>query len=310
MNMTRRQLLVLSAMAGTSAMTPFMAASAAEKGKQAMPQKFKISLAQWSLHKGFFDGTYNLLDFAKIAREKFDIDAIEYVNQFYAKTLTDKLIRELRQRADDHGVFSNLIMCDHEGALGDPDAKARKQAVKNHYRWADAAHQLGCQSIRVNAQSSGSWDEQMKLAADGLHQLAEYAGKLNLNVIVENHGGLSSNGKWLSGVMKTANHPRVGTLPDFGNFVINRDTGESYDRYKGVAELMPFAKGVSAKTFTFDKDGNETDIDYLRIMKLVVDAGYSDWVGIEYEGDDLAEEVGIMKTKQLLERTRSALSKA
>ena len=147
----------------------------------------------------------------------------------------------------------------------------------------------------------------MMLAADGLNQLAEYCGKLGLNVLVENHGGMSSNGEWLAGVMKTADNPRVGTLPDFGNFVIDRETGESYDRYKGTRELMPWARAVSAKSHEFDDSGEETTIDYSRILGIVADAGYRDWIGVEYEGDAHSEEEGIWLTIRLLERIRSQL---
>lgn len=303
MTMNRRTFISNATIAGT-ALASGMLTRQASAGEKPL---FKISLAQWSLHKGFFDGTYDTLDFARIAREKFGIEAIEYVNQFYFELLNDTLVGELRKRADGEGVISNLIMIDNEGRLGDPDAAERMQAVESHYRWADAAHVLGCQSIRVNAASAGSWDEQMKLAADGLNSLAGYCTKLGLNVLVENHGGLSSNAQWLTGVMKLADNPVVGTLPDFGNFVIDRETGESYDRYQGTAELMPFAKAVSAKTFDFDEDGNETTIDYLRMMGIVMNAGYRDWVGIEYEGDMLSEEEGVTLTMQLLERVRDQL---
>jgi sugar phosphate isomerase/epimerase len=303
MTMNRRQFITGSALAGASLANPWLTrkVTAGEK------PLFRISLAQWSLHNGFFDGTYDVLDFAAITRKKFGLDAIEYVNQFYFDTLDDKLVGELRKRADDEGVVSNLIMIDREGALGAPDAPARKLAVENHYRWADAARALGCGSIRVNAQSSGSWDEQMKLAADGLNQLAEYCSGLGLSVLVENHGGLSSNASWLAGVMQLADNRAVGTLPDFGNFIIDRETGESYDRYQGTAELMPFAKAVSAKAYDFDEEGNETTIDYARMLRIVLDAGYNDWIGIEYEGEALSEEEGVLKTKALLERVRSEL---
>lgn len=303
MTMSRRHFLASSALTGAALANPFLTRQilAGEK------ELFKISLAQWSLHKSFFDGVYDPVDFAKIARGKFDIEAIEYVNQFYFDSLDDKLVKALRERADGEGVISNLIMVDREGDLGAPDKDVRQQAVENHYRWADAAHVLGCQSIRVNARSSGSWDEQMKLAADGLRSLADHCEKLGLDVLVENHGGLSSNAQWLMGVMKLAGHEGVGTLPDFGNFLIDKETGESYDRYLGTEELMPFAKAVSAKTHDFDKEGNETTIDYLRMMAIVVNAGYSDWVGIEYEGKTLPEEEGILKTMQLLERVRNQL---
>lgn len=300
MSINRRQFIAQSAIAGAALANPSFA-SKVFGGDQ---KPFKISLAQWSLNRAFFAGDIDVLDFARIAREKFGIEAIEYVNQFYFKTLNDSLVADLRQRAEDQGVKSLLIMIDGEGALGDPNDMARRAAVENHHRWADAAKALGCHSIRVNASSAGSWNEQMKLAADGLNQLAGYCEKLGLNVLVENHGGLSSNAEWLTGVMKLADNPHVGTLPDFGNFIIDRETGERYDRYKGMAELMPYAKAVSAKSYGFDDEGNETSMDYARILKIVTDAGYNGWVGIEYEGDDHSEEEGIQLTLQLLERVR------
>jgi sugar phosphate isomerase/epimerase len=211
----------------------------------------------------------------------------------------------MNQRAADQDVFQHLIMCDGEGRLGDPDESARLQAVQNHHRWVDAAKTLGCITIRVNAASEGTWDEQAKLAADGLRRLCEYGDQVGINVIVENHGGLSSNGKWLTHVMRLVDHPRCGTLPDFGNF--NLGNGETYDKYLGVAELMQFAKAVSAKSHDFDQQGNETTKDYRRLMKIVTDAGFHSWVGIEYEGSRLPEREGIRLTKLLLERVRSEM---
>ena len=197
-------------------------------------------------------------------------------------------------------------MCDNEGSLGDPDPIARTKAVENHYKWAEAAKFLGCHSIRVNARSSGNYDDQIYLAMDGLRRLTEFGDSIGINTIVENHGGLSSNGKWLSAVMEKVDHPRLGTLPDFGNFKIQED--EWYDRYLGVRELMPYAKAVSAKSHEFDFDGNETSTDYFKMMKIVLNAGYSGYVGIEYEGNTLDEMAGIRATKILLERVGSALS--
>jgi L-ribulose-5-phosphate 3-epimerase len=184
----------------------------------------------------------------------------------------------MNKRAKDAGVYQYLIMVDGEGPHRRPGRAKRQASVENHHRWVEAAKTLGCAHIRVNAASEGSsFEEQQKLAADGLRQLCEFADPHGINVIVENHGGLSSNGQWLAGVMKMVNHPRCGTLPDFGNF-------GDYDRYQGVTELMPFAKAVSAKTHDFDEQGNERDKDYPRLMKIVLDAGYRSWVGIEYEG--------------------------
>jgi sugar phosphate isomerase/epimerase len=265
---------------------------------------FKISLAQWSLHRAFFGKKLDPIDFAKIARNDYGIEAVEYVNQFYKDKKKDEAyLKDLKKRASDNGVRSVLIMCDGEGALGDSNEKKRKQAVENHYRWVEWAKFLGCHSIRVNAQTNGSGtdEEKMKTAADGLGRLTEFGAKHDINVIVENHGGLSSNGKWLAGVMKKVNSPHCGTLPDFGNF-------GGYNRYQGVKELMPFAKGVSAKSHDFDARGNETHTDYMKMMKIVKDAGYKGFVGIEYEGGKTSEPEGIKLTKKLLEKVRQELT--
>ena len=272
---------------------------------------YRISLAQWSLNKLFKSkgGDMDNLDFAKTARGDFDIDHIEYSSQMFQDKAADKkYIREMRKRQVDEGVTALLIMVDSEGALGNPDKKERQQAIENHYKWVEAAKVLGCHSIRVNAASQGTWDEQLSLAADGLRRLTEYGAKEGLNVIVENHGGLSSNGAWLAAVMKKVDHPRVGTLPDFGNFVIDRETGKEYDRYQGVSELMPFAKAVSAKSHEFDKEGNEVHTDYRKMMQIVVDAGYRGYVGIEFEGDKHTKFEGVRLTKTLLKRVRDEIT--
>jgi sugar phosphate isomerase/epimerase len=276
---------------------------AAERG-------FEISLAQWSFHRALFGRRgkkMDHLDFAAVAKKHCGIDAVEYVNQFFKSKAKDaKFLAEMNRRAGDLGVRQLLIMIDDEGHLGDPDPKKRTKAVENHYPWAEAAKTLGCHSLRVNAASAGSYEEQLSLAADGLARLSEFAAKLGLNVIVENHGGLSSNGKWLSAVIRKVNMPNCGTLPDFGNFQVAQD--QEYDRYQGVAELMPFAKAVSAKSHDFDEHGNEIHTDYVRMMKIVLDAGYRGYVGIEYEGDKLSEMDGVMATKRLLERVREKLA--
>ncbi len=267
---------------------------------------FRISLAQWSLHRTLYAGKLDNLDFAQTASDTFGISAIEYVNQFFKDKAEDKTyIAEMNKRARGAGVKSLLIMVDGEGRLGDPDDAKRTEAVENHYKWVEAAKTLGCHSIRVNAGSAGTYDEQLALAADGLSRLTEFGAERNMNVIVENHGGLSSNGAWLAAVIKKVDHPRCGTLPDFGNFHLG--DGKWYDRYEGVKEMMPFAKAVSAKSHDFDEEGNETRTDYMRMMRIVFDAGYRGYVGIEYEGGDLPEATGIRMTKALLERVRTAL---
>jgi sugar phosphate isomerase/epimerase len=272
---------------------------------------FKISLAQWSLHRALKGNQLDNLDFPATAKNDYGINAVEYVNQFFKdKAKDEKYLAELKKRCDDNGVTSVLIMIDEEGDLATLDAKQRNQSVENHYKWIDAAKFLGCHSIRVNCFGKGTPEEVAKAGTEGLRKLAEYGQKANINVIVENHGGVTSNGQWLSGVIKSVGLPNCGTLPDFGNFCIRREKGdmwnspcvEYYDRYKGVAELMPFAKGVSAKTYDFDENGNCVESDYNKMLRIVKDAGYTGHIGIEYEGNKLSEPDGIHATKALLER--------
>jgi sugar phosphate isomerase/epimerase len=299
----RRDFALTTAAAGAG----LMLGAVGQQASAHNPEKFKISLAEWSLHKTISAGKLDNKDFAKTAKEDFGIEAIEYVNQFFKDKAKDQTyLKELISRAEGHGVKTLLIMIDGEGNLGDPDDAKRKQAVENHYKWVEAAQFLGCHSIRVNAASGGSYDEQVDRAADGLRTLSEFACDHGLNVIVENHGGLSSNGQWLSKVISTVGMVNCGTLPDFGNF--NLGNGEWYDRYQGVRELMPYAKAVSAKSHDFDADGNETKTDYEKMMQIVLRAGYRGFVGIEYEGSRLSEPEGIRATKKLLERVREKLA--
>jgi sugar phosphate isomerase/epimerase len=272
---------------------------------------FKISLAEWSLHRALQAKQLDNLDFPAKAKSDFGISAVEYVNQFFMDKAKDTAyLTELKKRCDDNGVTSVLIMCDHEGSMADLNSKKRSQAVDNHRKWVDAAKFLGCHSIRVNCFGEGSREDVAKAGADGLRKLSEYAQTAAINVIVENHGGMTSDGKWLSGVISAVGASNCGTLPDFGNFCIKREQGdmweskclEYYDRYQGVTELMPFAKGVSAKTYDFDADGNCVETDYSKMLPIVKQAGYTGYIGIEYEGGTLSEEDGIRATKKLLER--------
>ncbi len=310
---TRRSFLQASATTAVATGIGVASASAApvtrlfSAPQEKRPRLFEISLAQWSLHRSIRQKKIDNLDFAKTAKKDFGISAIEYVNQFFKnKAKDEKYLAEMKKRCSDNGVKSLLIMCDGEGRLGDPNDKRRTQAVENHYRWVDAAKFLGCHSIRVNAASGGSYDEQVKLAADGLARLSEFAAKQGLNVIVENHGGLSSNGQWLAKVIKSVGKDNCGTLPDFGNFNLGR--GKKYDRYKGVTELMPFAKAVSAKSHDFDDRGDEIHTDFYKMMQIVLKAGYKGYVGIEYEGGKVGEFEGIRLTRNLLNRVNDKLA--
>lgn len=289
------------------------------------PPPYSISLAQWSLHRTFFgksldggfaamfgalmndpdsalQGDYHPLDFPVIARQQFNIDAVEYVNTFFYGHASDSAyLTELKTRADGEGVRSLLIMCDALGNTGDADSGKRHQAIDKHRPWLEAASFLGCRAIRVNAAGQGSREDVSKRVADSLQSLGTAAQALDLDVLVENHGGLSSDASWLATTIERADHPRVGTLPDFGNFRLSGGPEpELYDRYLGVTELMPFARAVSAKSYDFDAQGLETTIDYQRMMRIVLDAGYRGYVGIEYEGSRLSEFEGIQATQRLL----------
>ncbi len=275
-----------------------LAFGASAKGKMF----FDISLAQWSLHKTLFAKKLDNLDFAQTASKTYGIQAVEYVNQFFKDKAKDQTyLKEMLKRSKDNGVKNVLIMVDGEGNLGAADDNERKTAVENHYKWVEAAKFLGCHAIRVNAAGKGTPDEIKAAAVDGLGSLSEFASKHKINVIVENHGGISSDGQWLSSVLKQVGKKNCGSLPDFGNFY-------EYDRYQGVTDLMPFAKGVSAKTHDFDAQGNDTVVDFHKMMKIVKDAGFKGHVGIEYEGSNLSEDEGIKKSKLLLERVGAELS--
>ncbi len=281
------------------------------------PFFYEISLAEWSLHKALQANKITNLDFPGIAKNQYGISVVEYVNQFFKDKANDtKYLNDLLTRCKDNGVTNHLIMCDGEGSLGDLDAAKRKQAVENHYKWVDAAKYLGCRTIRVNAFGDGSADDVQKAAVESLSQLGEYAGKVGLNVIVENHGHYTSDGNWMVGLMKGVNRSNVGVLPDFNNFCVKREGGgtwsgkciEEYDRYKGVKQMMPYAKGASAKTIDFDANGNCIETDYVRMLQIIKDSGFKGYIGIEYEGEKISEDEGIRKTKALLEKVTPMLS--
>lgn len=263
--------------------------------------RFKISLAEWSLHRALGDKMLDNLEFPVKAKRDFGITAVEYVSIFFKDYVTDpKYLAELKRITDYHAVANVLIMVDGEGNLGELTEDGRLKTVENHKKWVDAAQFLGCHSIRVNAGGSGTPEEHAANVVLGLRKLCEYGETKGINIIVENHGGHSSDGSWLSQVIKTVKMPNIGTLPDFGNFRISAD--KQYDRYTGMEELMPFAKGVSAKSYDFDKDGNETTIDFARMLQIVKKSGYRGYIDIEYEGNNYSEEEGIMLTRKLLEK--------
>ena len=306
---SRRSFVKKTVLGSAALMSPFTDMDALNSGlKSALP---KISLAQWSLNRAFFKGELNAIDFPDIAKNSYGINAVEYVNAFYKEYGEDeKFWNQLKRRANDAGVNNLLIMVDDEGELGNPDDKERTQAIENHYKWIEAAKLLGCHSIRVNAFGQGNKSTLKKTLADGLGRLCDYGAKENINVLIENHGLHTSDAKFITSIIKEVNHPNLGTLPDFGNWCLNAKWGstqndkctEMYDPYEGVTEFLPFAKGVSAKSYNFDSHGNETFLDYGRLLKIVKDSGFNGFIGIEYEGEKLSEPEGIKATKALIEK--------
>lgn len=310
--MTRRELSRLSLAAALAPALPRGLFAADESGKPAAGKigDFKISLAQWSLHKRLFaDRSKTVamnLDFPKMAKEEFGIDGVEYVNQFFKdKSHDEAYLKDLKKRAADHGVTNVLIMIDGEGDLSVEDSAKRNQAVANHKKWVDAAAALGCHAIRINTGSNYS-PTKTSPVAEACGDLASYGKKSGIAIICENHGGPSSDPDSLIALMKGVNNSNFGTLPDFGNFPRGKDGKHTIDIYKAIARLMPYAKGVSAKSYVFDDKGNEAEMDYARILKIVTDAGYDGWIGIEYEGSALPEPEGIVATRKLLERLRGS----
>jgi sugar phosphate isomerase/epimerase len=265
--------------------------------------RFKISLAEWSFHIALGKGVMTNLDFPGIAKRKYNLDAVEYVSSFFkGKAEDNQYLTSLKDSCTKNGVTSLLIMVDGEGNLADTSAAARQKAVENHYKWVKAAKFLGCHSIRVNAAGRGTMGQMQAAAIDGLGKLAEYASGFGINVIVENHGGNSSIGRWLTEIMKAVNRPNIGTLPDLGNFY-------EYDRYQGVKEMMPFAKGVSGKTHDFDAAGNETVIDYEKMMKIIADSGFKGYIDVEYEGTKLSEDEGVKASIALVQKVIAPYNK-
>lgn len=299
--MLRREFMTRAGLAAALGAAPLLSLAGEADTPAHRKMFFDISLAQWSLNRQLRGGLLKPLDFPKKAREAFGIAAVEYVNHLFPDRTTDQdFLTELKKRADDHGVRSLLIMVDDEGHLGDFDAKARQRAVENHYRWVTAAASLGCHSVRVNVTGEGSPAEVQKAAVEGLISLATFARDYDVNVIVENHIGYAENGQWLSKILADVDMPSCGSLPDFGNF-------GDYDRYQGVRDLIPFAKGVSAKSYAFDDQGNETTIDFKRMLTIIRDAGFRGHIGVEFEGPG-DEDQGVLATKELLQRLGEELS--
>lgn len=279
-----------------------------------LDSELKLSLAQYSLHRTIRNGELDNLDFAMMA-QRLGFSAVEYVSQFFQdKSKDGSYLKEMKSRAADNGIRSLLIMVDLEGHISDVDKLKRNKAIENHKKWIDAAAYLECHSIRINLFGNQGREEVAKAAVEGLNKLCDISEKANIDVLVENHGQYSSDGAWLADVMKRVDRKSCGTLPDFGNFCVRREGGElwgapcveEYDKYKGVEEMLPFAKAISAKSFEFDDEGNEIGIDFYKMMDLIIKSNYQGYIGVEYEGSKHSEIEGIQLTKELLERVQSS----
>jgi L-ribulose-5-phosphate 3-epimerase len=278
------------------------------RAEEAQPGRlpFKISLSQRSLRQEFAAARIDPLDFPRVARG-LGLDAVEYVSTFYEARLSNKRdLAELKRRAAGEGVWSKLIIVEGAGALGAPDPRSRRRAVDEHKKWVEAAAFLGCHAVSARATSHGSEDDQVKWVSDGVRSLCKFSEPFGIDILLENHDGFSASGTWLGEVLSAVGHARCGSRPDFGNFKL--DDGREYDRYQGVRELSPFARAVSAKAYDFGERGEETSINYARMVKIVLDAGYHGHVAIEYEGKRLSEQTGIQRTLELLERVRTRLA--
>lgn len=301
----KRRSFIKRSILGTSALTTVPLLSFAPSSK-----KLKISLAQWSLHRTFQSGKLDPVDFAAIAKNSYDIDAVEYVNGFYQNRGSDESFwKDMRDRAAQSGVNSLLIMVDDEGDLGISDDNSRRKSVENHFKWVNAASIMDCQTVRVNA--FGEEDKSAYRAAivDGMGQLAEYAAQSNINIVIENHGLYSSDAKLITGIVEEVNMPNFGTFPDFGNWCLSAKWGTTqgdcdrvYDRYQGVREMLPYAKAVSAKSYNFNENGEDTKINYYMMLDIVKNSDYDGYIGIEYEGEVLGEHEGILTTMALMKK--------
>jgi L-ribulose-5-phosphate 3-epimerase len=302
--MKRRSFIRNSALGITAlAVNPLIARTTYQKSLQ-------ISLAQWSLHRSFNDGILDPVDFASIAMEKYQIEAVEFVNGFYLDKANDeKFWNHMNARSGEAGVKNLVLMVDDEGDMGAASEKVRLKSVENHYKWVNAAKLLGCRTMRVNAFGDRDRDIYKACIKETMSKLADYAAQSDINIVIENHGLFSSDASLIAEIIREVNRPNFGSFPDFGNWCLSAkwgstqgDCSKEYDRYQGVAELLPYAKAVSAKSYNFNAEGEDTTIDYFRMMKIVKESDYNGYIGIEYEGTELGEHEGILNTKELMKK--------
>lgn len=272
--------------------------------------KDKLVLAQWSFNKELFAGQMNTFDFIREAKE-MGFSGVEFVNQFFMDKIEDEAyLDSLRATSEKIGIKNTLLMIDRAGNLGASDEKEREAAVLEHKKWMLAAAHLGCPNIRVNAHGDGSSEEVFEACKSSIAKLLTWGKQRKVGVIIENHGGYSSDGDWLYRLIQELEPYGVASLADFDNWCIERENGElwgapcvkEYDRYKGMQQLLPSAKSVSVKAFEFDANGLPVKSDFSRMFRLIRDSGYDGYLAVEFEGHGIDAKEGILKTKALAER--------
>lgn len=242
------------------------------------PTENKISLATWSIVRSHRAGVWKLPDVARICREDFGIDGIEYVTGFF-DSVNYGYLQSLNRQAEEHGVENVLIMVDGEGPMVAEEKSERMQAAINHRKWVDIAGYLGCHAIRCNAFGGGpTYDEDpdsIQRAAESFSALVEYAREFEINIIIENHGGLSSDPRWLPDLCQAMDSNHFGLLPDYGNYNL-----DEVNVYEAIDQAMPYAKGVSVKA-GWQPDGSHPQYDVERLLGISLESGYSGYWGIE-----------------------------
>ena len=148
-HLSRRDFLAGLASAGAAALVPWPAGFD-------RPPMFLISLAQWSLHQELQARQLDHLDFAKVAREEFGLEAIEYVNSFFKDRARDAAyLAEMNRRAADQGVYQHLIMVDAEGDLGDPEPVKRSLTANTIRKMPDTIKKIAIRSVNWTAACTG-----------------------------------------------------------------------------------------------------------------------------------------------------------
>ena len=293
-----------------------------------------IALQVYSFAPELLQGKFQILDFPRIIRNDYNISGAEYWSiAFLGKEKDNEFIKSLRNNSKEFGVDNLIILVDNIDiqtmksgpSLASSIKTERDSAIDFHKQWVEVAKEIGCHSIRVNLRSKE--DDNKKIldnSSKSLHELIEFSKNYKINIVVENHGGITGDADWMVDLMENINSKYLGTLPDFGssNFCVNKGELDlegitnrcenQYDKYDGVKKLMPYAKGVSAKSHNFNEEGEELSTDFSRMIKIISESDYDGYITIEYEGaimsmygqgeNYLNSNEGIIATKKLIEK--------